>query len=169
MRISKHLYGCLFSKFLTCNPKTSSYLSNCFIYIRNLISKMIEDFALLDKICSYLPKEISKAKVKEIFEILKTQERPDLTQELEKLLLFKTNGNEGLKIAEKEKTALSLVNQALPTEMLKKILENLDIKSLCIAKQTCKRWIDVINGFQLVEKALSKFFEFFSLSKTGQM
>ena len=75
MRISKHLYASLFSKFLTCNPKTSSYLSNCFIYIRNLISKMIEDFALLDKICSYLPKEISKAKVKEIFEILKTQER----------------------------------------------------------------------------------------------
>ena len=118
---------------------------------------MIEDFALLDKICSDLPKEISKAKVKEIFEILKTQERPDLTQELEKLLLFKTNGNEGLKIAEKEKTALSLVNQALPTEMLKKILENLDIKSLCYAKQTCKRWKEIIEKFELSKQASSKF------------
>ena len=121
---------------------------------------MIEDFALLDKICSDLPKEISKAKVKEIFEILKTQERPDLTQELEKLLLLKKNANNGFKRSKKRKTALSLVNQALPTEMLKKILENLDIKSLCFAKQTCKSWKDIINGFQLVEKAQSKFFQF---------
>ena len=125
---------------------------------------MIEDFALLDKICSDLPKEISKAKVKEIFEILKTQERPDLTQELEKLLLLKKNANNGFKRSKKRKTALSFVNQALPTEIVKKILKNLDIKSICSAKQTCKRWKDIINGFQLVEKALSKFFESFSLS-----
>ena len=130
---------------------------------------MVKDFVLLDKICSDLPKEISRDKVKEIFKILKTQKRPDLTQELEKLLLFKTNGNDGLKMAKKRKTALSLVNQALPTEILKKIMENLDIKSLCFAKQTCKRWMDVINGFQLVEKALSKFFEFFCLHKIEQL
>ena len=130
---------------------------------------MVKNFALLDKICSDLPKEISRDKVKEIFKILKTQKRPDLTQELEKLLLFKTNGNDGLKMAKKRKTALSLVNQALPTEILKKIMENLDIKSLCFAKQTCKRWKDIINGFQLVEKALSKFFEFFCLHKIEQL
>ena len=100
---------------------------------------MIEDFTLLDTICSDLPKEISKDKIKEIFEILQTQERPHLTQEMKKLLLFKTSGKDGLKIAGKETTALSLVHQALPTEMLKKILENLDIKSLCSAQQTCKR------------------------------
>ena len=125
---------------------------------------MIQDFALNTILSDSFPKEINKNKILEILEILQIQERLDLTQELEKLLLFKTNGNDGLKMAKKRKTALSLVNQALPTEILKKIMENLDIKSLCFAKQTCKRWKDIINGFQLVEKALSKFFESFSLS-----
>ena len=71
-------------------------------------------------------------------------------------------------MVEKE-TSLSSVNEVLPTELLKKILENLGIKSLCFAKQTCKHWNEIVDEFQLVEKALSKFFEFFSLSKTGQM
>ena len=72
-------------------------------------------------------------------------------------------------MAEEKETSLLSVNELLPTELLKKILENLGIKSLCFAKQTCKHWNEIVDEFQLVEKALSKFFEFFSLSKTGQM
>ena len=66
-------------------------------------------------------------------------------------------------MAEKE-TSLSSVNEVLPTELLKKILENLGIRSLCFAKQTCKHWNEIVDGFELVEKAISKCLEFFSLS-----
>ena len=52
------------------------------------------------------------------------------------------------------------INQVLPTEMLKKILELLDIKSLYFAKLSCKRWKDIIDEFELVNEASSKFFEF---------
>ena len=52
---------------------------------------------------------------------------------------------------------LPVINFVLPTEILKKILENLDYKSLCYARQTSKRWKDVIDVFNLVEHALSKF------------
>ena len=52
---------------------------------------------------------------------------------------------------------LPSINQFLPTEMLKKILENLDYKSLHFAKQTCKLWKDIIVEFELVKKASGKF------------
>ena len=48
------------------------------------------------------------------------------------------------------------INQVLPTEMLKKILDNLDVKSLCFSKQTCKHWKDIIDEFELVKKASGK-------------
>ena len=51
------------------------------------------------------------------------------------------------------------VNQAFPTEILKKILERLDIKSLCSAKQTCKHWKNIIDTFKLLENASSKYLE----------
>ena len=50
---------------------------------------------------------------------------------------------------------LPLVNEIFPTEILKKILENLDYKSLCYAKGVCKHWKEIINAFELLEKALS--------------
>ena len=56
-------------------------------------------------------------------------------------------------------TVFPLINQVLPTEVLKKILEILNIKSLCFAKQTCMRWRNIIHEFKLVERALSKFIE----------
>ena len=59
-------------------------------------------------------------------------------------------------MAEKE-TSLSSVNEVLPTELLKKILQNLGIKSLCFAKQTCKNWNEIVDEFGLVEKAISKY------------
>ena len=80
------------------------------------------DTILLDS----FPKEINKDKIKEIFEILQNQERPDLIQEMKNLLQLKTNGKDGLKITE-EKNDSPLVNQVLPTEMLKKILRNFTV------------------------------------------
>ena len=118
---------------------------------------MIEDFALLDTIFTDLPKKISKDKIQEIFEILQSQERSDLTQEMKKLLQFKTSGKDGLIMAEGKETVFPIVNQSLPTELLKKILANLDIKSLCSVQQTCKCWKEIVDGFELGEKALSKF------------
>ena len=50
----------------------------------------------------------------------------------------------------------------LPTEMLKKILEKLDFKSLVFAKQTCKRWKEIIDVFELDKQASRKFIVFCS-------
>ena len=45
----------------------------------------------------------------------------------------------------------------LPTELWKKILKNLDYVSLGFAKQTCKRWKDIVDVFELVQRASGKF------------
>ena len=115
---------------------------------------------MIDTILSdSFPKEVTKAKVKEIFEILHTQERPDLIKEIKNLLQLKTNGKDGLKITE-EKNDSPLVNQVLPTEMLKKILKTLGFRSLCYATQTCKRWKEIIDGFEFMKLSQSKFLPF---------
>ena len=99
---------------------------------------MVKDFVMQDTILSdSFPKEMNKAKIKEIFEILQTQERRDLIQEMKNLIQLKTKQHDSLKITN-EKNNFPSVNQVLPTEMLKKILKNLDFKSLCYAKQTWK-------------------------------
>ena len=49
-----------------------------------------------------------------------------------------------------------MINYVLPSEILKKIFELLDIKSLCSARQTCKYWNEIIVAFELVEEAASK-------------
>ena len=49
----------------------------------------------------------------------------------------------------------------LPTEILKEILQKLDHKSLSSARQTCKHWNEIVNGFKLMEKATSKFIKSF--------
>ena len=56
---------------------------------------------------------------------------------------------------------LPSINQVLPTEMLKKILENLDVKSLCSSKQTCKLWKNIIEKFELVKHVSGKVLEMF--------
>ena len=59
---------------------------------------------MIDTILSdSFPKEVTKAKVKEIFEILHTQERPDLIKEIKNLLQLKTNGKDGLKTSKVSK------------------------------------------------------------------
>ena len=60
---------------------------------------------------------------------------------------------------------LSLINKVLPTEMLKKILKYLDHKTLALAKETCKRWNEIIIGFELLEQAMSKFLRFCTITK----
>ena len=57
------------------------------------------------------------------------------------------------------------INKVLPPEMLKKILEFLDAKSLSFARQSCKRWKNIIDGFELVKQASSKFLEIFNYEK----
>ena len=58
------------------------------------------------------------------------------------------------RIAEED---LILINNVLPPEILKKIFEWLDIKSLCYARQTCKRWKLIIDNCNIMKEALSKF------------
>ena len=60
---------------------------------------------------------------------------------------------------------LSLINKVLPTEILKKIMKYLDYKTLTLAKETCKRWNEIISGFELIEQALSMFFRFSTVTQ----
>ena len=46
----------------------------------------------------------------------------------------------------------SNINEILPTELIKKILENLDFKSLKSARQCCKQWKEIIDVFELALK-----------------
>ena len=120
--------------------------------------KAIEDIVTLDIIfADSFPKEINKAKIKEIFEILQSQKRPDLIEEMKNLVLLKNIGEESSNLAEEKKMDLSPIKQVLPTEVLKKVLEKLNFKSLYFAMQTCKSWRDIIHEFELVKKASSKF------------
>ena len=121
-----------------------------------LLSEMAKDLVSLDTFLSSLPKEINKSNIKEIFEILRNKERPDLVKEIKNLLLIKKSGNDVLKKNKIATIDFPLTNNGLPTEMLKKILEKLDYKSLCFAMQTCRRWKEIILGFQLIEQASSK-------------
>ena len=52
--------------------------------------------------------------------------------------------------------SLILINNVLPPEILKKILEWLDIKNLVIARSTCKHWKLIIDNCNIMEEALSK-------------
>ena len=48
----------------------------------------------------------------------------------------------------------SKINEVLPTELLRKILEKLGFKSLASAIQSCKYWKKIIDTFELQKKAL---------------
>ena len=48
----------------------------------------------------------------------------------------------------------SKINEVLPTELLRIILENLGFKSLVSARQSCKHWKKIIDTFELQKKAL---------------
>ena len=80
---------------------------------------MIEDFALLDTILS------------------------DSMEEM-KALLLNIPEKDYSKIQASNEIDFSLMNKVLPIEILKKILEQLDVRSVCLAKQTCKYWNEII-------------------------
>ena len=79
---------------------------------------------------------------------------------------FLTSEEEGLENDETNMIDVSPMNRNLPTEILKKILENLDYKSIHSARQTCKRWKEIIYKFKLVEKISSKFVNYLYLYKS---
>ena len=66
---------------------------------------------------------------------------------MENLLVNKVIGNNRSKI-----------NEVLPPELLKKLLKNLDIKSLISAIQSCKYWKEIIEAFEIKKKALGTLF-----------
>ena len=109
---------------------------------------MVEEIVSLDTILSdsFFPKEINKDKIKDIFEILKSQDRPDLVEEMKKKASLL------LKLSRKTTD----INIVLPTEILKKILINLSYKDLGFVKQTCKRWKEITDVFELRKQASSK-------------
>ena len=78
-----------------------------------------------------------------------------LSKALETVDLLKTK-IENLEGKEDAREGLPMINQVLPNEILKKILDKLDIKSLCFSRQTCKLWNDIIIKFKLVEEVSSK-------------
>ena len=60
-------------------------------------------------------------------------------------------------MAEENAIDFPLINEVFPAEILKIILEWLDIKSLLNARLTCKHWKLIIDNCDIMEKALSKF------------
>ena len=76
----------------------------------------------------------------------------DLVKEMINLVLLNTRAIDFPNMTEMDTST----TKVLPTEMLKAILEKLDYKSLCSARQICKHWKDIIDGFKLVEKAFGK-------------
>ena len=64
------------------------------------------------------------------------------------------------KIIKAEENAIDfpLINELLPVEMLEKILEWLDIKSLVNARLTCKRWKLIIDNYNIMGEAQSKIY-----------
>ena len=59
-------------------------------------------------------------------------------------------------MAEENTIDFPSINEVFPAEILKKILEWLDIKNLVIARLTCKRWKLIIDNCDIMEKVLSK-------------
>ena len=64
---------------------------------------MFEDSETLDIIIGIsFTNEVNKAIIKEIFEILQSQQRPELVKGLKNLILLKTTGESGAKLVEEK-------------------------------------------------------------------
>ena len=136
--------NCLYSLILTIVTQNHTLQ----VLITSELSKMVEEIASLDTILSdsFFPKDLNKTKIMDIFEILKSQDRPDLVEEMKKKASLL------LKLSRK----ITDINAVLPTEILKKILKNLTQKDLGFVKQTCKRWKEITDVFELRKQASSK-------------
>ena len=113
------------------------------------------EFIFIDK--ENITFQRKSTKIKEISEILQRQQTPDLVEEKMNLLSHNPSEEKGAKQAEMD---FSLINQLLPTEVLKKILEKLDFEGIRLAKLICTHWRDIIDGFKLVKQASSMFLEY---------
>ena len=49
------------------------------------------------------------------------------------------------------------IHEILPLEIFVKVLKQLGYKSIRTAKGTCKKWVQIIEAFRIVEAASSKF------------
>ena len=101
-----------------------------------------ENFVVLNTKDSF-PKEIDKAKIEEIFKFLQDHDRPDMVEEIKNLVIL--SGKSITKVVEKKTMDLLSINQVFPDEILEKILKNLDIESLCSARRSCQRWMNIID------------------------
>ena len=91
-------------------------------------SSIVEDFSMQETLTSnHFPKEINKAKINEISEILQSNKRPDLVKEINDLVLLNARVIDSPKMAEMDTST----NKVLPTEMLKMILKPMKRKELC--------------------------------------
>ena len=110
------------------------------------------DLVVLNVKASFpIPKEINNTDIEEICKILQVQGRPDLVEVIKNLVILG-----GKDFTEENKTVFLSINK-LPPEMLKKIIEMLDIKSLCFARRTCKHLKQIIDEYNIMKEALSKF------------
>ena len=101
-----------------------------------------ENFVVLNTKVSF-PKEIDKAKIEEIFKFLQAHDRPDMVEEIKNLVIL--SGKNFTKMAEEKTADFLSINQVFPDEILEKILKNLDIESLCSARRSCQRWMNIID------------------------
>ena len=124
---------------------------------KNQLEAFQREKKMLEKDLSKALETIAKLKTKIVtFEGNEDVEVLDPESEQE-LMLMETNEEDEKDWEEITPAELPLINQVLPIEMFKNILEKLDIKSLCITKQTCKHWKKIIENFELIEKASSKY------------
>ena len=63
---------------------------------------------------------------------------------------------------EANETAMALIHNMLPPEMLEKILDFLNYKEICQAKLISRRWKEIINKGNVLKKAAGKTFSKFT-------
>ena len=61
-----------------------------------------------------------------------------------------------LKMAKAKELKLQVVHEILPKEIFEKVLKNLGLESIILAKSTCRYWRKFIIEFDLVKAASSK-------------
>ena len=59
-------------------------------------------------------------------------------------------------MAKAKKSKLQVVHEILPKEIFEKVLKNLGLESIILAKCTCRYWRKFIEDFNLVKAASSK-------------
>ena len=61
-------------------------------------------------------------------------------------------------MAETHELEQKVIHEILPLEVFVKVLKNLGYKNIRTAKGTCKKWVQIIEDFKIVEAILSKLY-----------